>query len=339
MALKKNILLLCVFSCMIIFITCRKPKHKPAAPAVIPEEFICEDTAFNWSPFPPEPAMGWQFHSDYGGKSPWRVVYDPRDYNTIYYLTQEYGPSTNKLWKYNRILKTKTLLDAQVLNNMDISTTGWLVYEKIDRNIYKIKINGDSLTQLTHKGGFAYPYWSKDGSYIYIYHDKPTPTEDKIIKIKNDGTIIDTVKNISVSSKIYFSENYLYYFQVVDGEYRLIQKDLNNQNERVIVSNANHNGEPFFHFFTDNANRVLYWYGFLALYKTDLTTLQTTKVINSGYHSRNNILHYRQSQFNKRFIAIQFNKEVSGPYSIKSSAKIVEFTEDGLCKRTVEIPD
>ncbi|MEM6261886.1 MAG: hypothetical protein AAGI38_05220 [Bacteroidota bacterium] len=65
----------------------------------------------------------------------------------------------------------------QVSNNacygLDWGSTGWLVYTGIDRKVWKVKANGDSLTQLSFGSGFHnYPIWSPDGSRIVYQHER-----------------------------------------------------------------------------------------------------------------------------------------------------------------------
>ncbi|MEM6261885.1 MAG: hypothetical protein AAGI38_05215 [Bacteroidota bacterium] len=61
----------------------------------------------------------------------------------------------------------------QVSNNacygLDWSNTGWLIYTGIDRKVWKVKADGDSLTQLAFGSGFHNdPKWSPNGkSFIY----------------------------------------------------------------------------------------------------------------------------------------------------------------------------
>ena len=63
------------------------------------------------------------------------------------------------------------------------STTGWLALSMNDQ-VWKIKANGDSLTQLT-SGGFHYqPQWSPDGQRL-VCHEPDTPRAPLIIIDKN----------------------------------------------------------------------------------------------------------------------------------------------------------
>jgi hypothetical protein len=324
---------------------CRKDTGKlPLNPGSLlglptPEpSWSCEDTALDWRKHPIDPFLT-EVTSYHGKRSVWRVLYDLRDPDVIYYLTNE-GRNFHHLWKYNRTTKLKTLLDKDVLNNISISPTGWLVYDKTDKNIYKIKTNGDSLTQLTKNGIYLYPSWSFDSKYIFIYQDYGMPYTP-VQKINaTDGSVVDTLKDISLSSYVCFSSNdIMYYYKAVNSDRMLVQRNLTTQEERVIVSSLNNLGAKIQYCFPDANNKVLYWWSSEGLYKTDLHSLQSSRVIVGGGNSKNAIMHYRQSPFSKHFIAIQFNTEYIDYYNLKRTNKILEFTEDGTCRRTVEIPD
>jgi TolB protein len=63
----------------------------------------------------------------------------------------------------------------------------WITFSEYDK-IWKMKINGDSLTQLTFEGRNFYPSWSPDGQWIAF--DNWIPDDMKfygISKIKNNG--------------------------------------------------------------------------------------------------------------------------------------------------------
>ena len=64
----------------------------------------------------------------------------------------------------------------------------WLAFE-MSGNIHKIKINGDSLTQLTFEGRNFFPTWSPDGEWIAYDSNNDSPNGMNFIwKMKADGT-------------------------------------------------------------------------------------------------------------------------------------------------------
>ena len=76
------------------------------------------------------------------------------------------------LYKYDIIRKNTTLIIKFVPNNYTAfpstyarwSRKGWLIFTDLYSNVYKIKDNGDSLTQLTFTSSDFKPEWNYDGS-------------------------------------------------------------------------------------------------------------------------------------------------------------------------------
>jgi len=72
---------------------------------------------------------------------------------------------------------------------MDISSDGeWMVFSW-GKQIWKVKVNGDSLTQLTFSGENFYPRWSPDGKKIVFDSNRDAPHGENVIWMMNsDGS-------------------------------------------------------------------------------------------------------------------------------------------------------
>jgi Tol biopolymer transport system component len=80
----------------------------------------------------------------------------------------------------------RQLINEVFIGSPDFSPDGkWIVFHM--GQIFKIKINGDSLTQLTNgERSYYYPSWSPDGEWIA--YDNPIVGSFNILKIKKDGS-------------------------------------------------------------------------------------------------------------------------------------------------------
>jgi WD40 repeat protein len=67
----------------------------------------------------------------------------------------------------------------------DISSTGWLLFTLNDSQLWKVKTNGDSLTQLTHNGANFEYTWSPDGERFIYKQDYPVGIYNTVIADKN----------------------------------------------------------------------------------------------------------------------------------------------------------
>ncbi len=120
-------------------------------------------------PLPEAPPQGWNewFVEPYFGYPRWNPN-NPDEFTLLEYRS----PFLSKLWKYNLSTHELDMLyEGNVLSPPEWGKTGWILLNiGWPANIFKIKANGDSLTQLTSDGqnfGGEWNYW---GDTIVYYH-------------------------------------------------------------------------------------------------------------------------------------------------------------------------
>lgn len=72
------------------------------------------------------------------------------------------------------------------------SMNDWILFCQNDKNIYKIKSNGDSLTQLTNENCYHYPQWFFEENKFVAYNE----CLQKDVLFSNNGTILDTLPKL-----------------------------------------------------------------------------------------------------------------------------------------------
>ncbi|TAK62952.1 MAG: hypothetical protein EPO24_04585, partial [Bacteroidetes bacterium] len=101
-----------------------------------------------------------------------------------------------ELWVVDFCTGSKKLLVDNAFYGLDWSVDDWLIYTATDQNIWKIKSNGDSLTQITFIGEYnRYPKWSPDGKKI-AFNTEIQGNSFFFISDKN-GNIQDTIEELS----------------------------------------------------------------------------------------------------------------------------------------------
>jgi len=114
-----------------------------------------------------------------------------RDETTVFKLGYE-------LWVIDFCTGEKKMLVDNLFYGLDWSVKDWLIYTATDQNIWKIKSNGDSLTQLTFVGNYnRLPKWSPSGSRI-AYNTEQNGETHFIIASEN-GVSIDTIDELYTS--------------------------------------------------------------------------------------------------------------------------------------------
>jgi len=140
---------------------CRKdPEPEPAAGGDGPAPCI---------PLPTEPPLGWNawLELPFAASVRWNPN-DPDEFMVLEYKTA----FLSKLWRYNMIdQQLHPIIEGNFLYNPEWGSSGWILLNfGWPANIYKIKANGDSLSQLTFDGqnfGGEWNYW---GDTIVYYH-------------------------------------------------------------------------------------------------------------------------------------------------------------------------
>ncbi len=142
--------------------------------------------------------------SQYSYNSP---RFNPSNSNEIIYVLGDYINNTTTMIKYNLVTKIKITLASGIWGHPDWNMKGWIIFNRNDDQIWKVKDNGDSLIQLTTQGAYdgisdhpgnrlcfntytatMYSYISNENALIIdslhypatIYHGSWSPDNSKI---------------------------------------------------------------------------------------------------------------------------------------------------------------
>jgi len=99
--------------------------------------------------------------------------FNPNNSNEIVYLKYD-GLFDRYLMTYNLVTDVSQVLHQDVFNfQPKWSMKDWIVFNNTHGQLWKIKSNGDSLTQLSINIQAWYPEWSPDGgNLIFLYRDQ-----------------------------------------------------------------------------------------------------------------------------------------------------------------------
>lgn len=119
--------------------------------------------------------------------------------------------SNSEIWIINFCTAEKRMIVDNALAGLDWNRKDWLIYTGVDQNIYKVKSDGDSLTQLTYEGEYnLYPRWSQSGEKIAFETERLG--QNYIFISNKDGESIDTINELSnITAWSWVNENELFF--------------------------------------------------------------------------------------------------------------------------------
>lgn len=163
--------------------------------ASFPSESV-DDTTYNCCPdclVDPEELYSSAIPYDYSAP-----CFDPNNSNRIAYYRFDNTKFDigSEIWVLDLCSGEKQKIVDNALYGIDWSTKDWIVYTADNQQIYKIKSNGDSLTQLTTFGDYnRYPKWDTKGDRILFQRQNGGLSE--LILFNLDESMFDTITELS----------------------------------------------------------------------------------------------------------------------------------------------
>jgi hypothetical protein len=129
-------------------------------------------------------------------KSPF---FNPNNSNEFIYNHVNYENGEFKLIKYNIVTNTKTILVNNVIASQPKwNRKGWIVYDNVyqsNNQIWSVKDNGDSLTQIYGNVSSFYPDWDSSGNNLVFLKTTGLGRPYSTLKFNKLNSLIDTFYN------------------------------------------------------------------------------------------------------------------------------------------------
>jgi hypothetical protein len=160
--------------------------------------------------------------------------FNPNNPYEIAYLV-DFPNASKHLFKFNFKTGKSTYLTDNVIDSYDWGSNGWILLWGRNNQIWKIKDNGDSLTQITNSPGInAAPLWSSKCTFFSYYNNGAT-----IITNINTGERktpnVDYINWVSDSTFTYLDSNYYTYLYNIKNEERVL---LRNGSRLFLITNG-----------------------------------------------------------------------------------------------------
>jgi len=257
--------------------------------------------------------------------------FNPNNDNEIAFFDRDYGNELG-IYKLNLLtnIKTPILIGVSMNAFFSWSKKDWIIFQKnTDFNIYKIKSNGDSITQLTFNGIFHGPRWNNDGTKFMA-----TCSSDNIGNrvFDQNGNVIDTIPGWYGSGD-WKHPQYIVglpldlNLSVMNVESGLVKSEINNEN-------SNH--FSVFGWATDN--KIVYGD------RTGLHTYWINNGIKQKMRNYCNAVSYISMTRNSTSTKLVFSKleaklvEIEGVEYEYQDAKLVIMNTDGSNEQEIIVP-
>ncbi|TAK37250.1 MAG: hypothetical protein EPO28_12370 [Saprospiraceae bacterium] len=213
-------------------------------------------------------------------KNPEQLAYYRFDNTTL-----EVG---SELWIADFCAGEKKMIVNNALYGLDWSVKDWLIFTADDQNIWKIKANGDSLTQLTFVGDYnRYPKWSPDGERIAF--NAEIQGSQYFFIANSNGSVIDTLEELSFSSAwSWIDDNRICYLTLNSNSSKIKSFNIENNETKLLHDIAG----DFVEYYVLSTSRLpnqnsIVWCALGVIGKTDLNTGSFTiikrKLTQEGY--------------------------------------------------------
>lgn len=183
----------------------------------------------------------------------------------------------NRMYLYTYSSQQRTYLGERDDYLPDLHANGWMVFSKPDKNIYKIKLNGDSLTQLTGGGYFCNPQWDNSGQHIYCFQQTTSLTVSSLLKINTQGQYNASYSTPYPNTVISKNPDVVYLLNVLNNKLAVISKNLSTNSETLITGSGiplTGDQNDFFHLSLDNTENYLYWSNALGILRCNIASKQ-----------------------------------------------------------------
>ncbi len=253
------------FVVLVIGFSCRRDKEAPV-PECIP------------IPPYPGPSVGFGYGYITVGESYSTPCFNPQNGNEICFR------ASNEIIAFDISAGVKTTIYSGTVWGRPVwGENGWIIFGK-NHNIYKVKSDGDSLTQLTLTGNCYAPQWCNHGAEFIceLVYDDPGFPDVHAGRFTADGVILDSIRQPYTGSAAVspFSQNlyavyesYSYDSVANNLNYNLMVIDIETHEAKIIAE-----GESGILGLTWVDDHRVVWSLMDGIYVSDINSLETTQL-------------------------------------------------------------
>lgn len=266
----------------LFFITACKKKNNTVEPQVDPPPVVTDSTPFKCKELPEMPApFGWKDTSAGPDKEIHTLMFNPANPNQIIFVVNGNILGYNKMYCYHVLTGQSTFLANIDDYGPSVNPKGWILYSGFDKNIYKIKCSGDSLTQLSFDSHSVYPRWDYSGSFYYYFQEAYNNVPNQIIRATDKGSSVSNLPAYMPYTAPFKKSHKIVYQKTSENSVTLYIHDMTNHGETALVTATYSARSTDFYFDNlcmDNTDENVYWSNSKGVFKCPLASPRTDTV-------------------------------------------------------------
>ncbi len=263
-----------------LFFSCDKDKKPdPINTPTIPVVTVpVQNTIYTCSTLPTPPAnFGWRDSITDLNKSINCFMYNPINLNEVILIVNGDITGYNKMYSYN--IPTQKLKYIATASHFppQINKYGWIIYSTIDNNIYKVKCNGDSLTQLTFGYYTKDPKWDFTHTNFYYFQAANNIVPSQLLRANFKGGNVGNMEMNLPYTAVFKKTHAIIYLKIKENNLVLVKRNMDTKVEVELISGPYQPNAETVHFDNltlDNEDENFYWSNSGGIFKCNLSTLK-----------------------------------------------------------------
>lgn len=252
------------FIFLLLSISACKKKQTPTTVIDDPVTVPTADTSpFKCTSLPPTPLpLGWSDSTAGPDHEINTYLFNPANPNEIIIVVNGDIFGYNKMFCYN--VPTGALTYLATLDDYppSINKNGWIVYSTVDRNVFRIKSNGDSLKQMTSGNISVAPQWDYSGTSFYYFQMASGSIPNQIIRTSFNGQVTMNIPGFLPETTPFSKSNKFLYQKPTDNTVQVFIHDASTQVETGVITasfSPTAKEHYFNHLAVDNNDEYFYW--------------------------------------------------------------------------------
>jgi hypothetical protein len=191
----------------------------------------------------------------------------------------------NKMYNFHIPTRNNKYLASLGEFPPQVNKRGWILYSNAENNIFKVKTNGDSSTQLTFNKRTFDPKWDYTGKNFYYLETGFSSTPSYLVKRTSTGGFLNHIEAALPNTACFKKSDKILFLKARDTVVTLFQKNLISGKEygyetALLTASYSTKAPPYFDDLTvDNNDLYFYWSNTSGVFRHAITGGTTEQIL------------------------------------------------------------